>query len=152
MSEMDEMKRLQAARARGDLASFGAAVSGFDQELYGGSDKTQYVTELVDEDMEAAAPTASTTTRVTAASMKQRGAVEREKRNILRQGVGLEDDHDPMSSYRESRGSGLSNTKIADRCVQCWSLLFFPELKYIPHAHTLIYRCITEKVNTSSAA
>lgn len=117
-SEESEIAKLQAAR-KGGKVSLTSAGAGFDQDLYGGDDKSQYVTELpmdgdADDDlmdMDVDGDDTGKGKRALPASARHAAL----QRQLLAQGAARNDGADPMAEYRESRGSGLVNTRISDR-------------------------------------
>jgi hypothetical protein len=115
MSDLnDEIKKLQNERKlftennsteRINLNSTGQH---FDQDLYGGVDKNQYVSSIAadedeeDDDARLAFSNPSTRKRINPS------------RSLINESLG-EDDGSMENHYREQYGSGLVNTRIADR-------------------------------------
>lgn len=111
----EEIRREQEARKRGvGLTDFGA--SGLDSELYGevnvGNDGQQYVSELADEgegDGGDDGGYAGSHPSTRALNLAQRVIADQ----LADGGGGREED--PMAMYRQQGGSGLQNSRVADR-------------------------------------
>jgi splicing factor 3B subunit 1 len=99
----------QMQQERGDLVGLSDKGGHFDKDIYGGKDKYEgFMTELPTEDetyqeFERGSHPSTKSASVNAGS------------EILSQMAAQDGGDDPMEAYREQHGSGLVNTKIADR-------------------------------------
>jgi splicing factor 3B subunit 1 len=131
----EEIRRLQQARAKGLLSSeegedsstqrdglaggskvaLSSVGGGFDSDLYGsGGDKfAGFSRSVVEEEEEEEDDDDEETVRHGGMHpSSRRGAVAQ---SMLKEGAGRDDGDDPFERYREAGGSGLVNTRIADR-------------------------------------
>jgi hypothetical protein len=116
MADQDrEIKALQDARRTVGEGKAGLAADGgkeFDQDIYGGGDKSKYVTELAtDAEQEEAEERAMA--RGGGSHPATRNSITAPK--SLLDDMGQGDGHDPFKQYREESGSGLVDTVIANR-------------------------------------
>jgi hypothetical protein len=104
----EQIKATQAARQAGvGLASAGVE---FDTEIYGNSAKKSYASSL---------PTAAEEREIEEGANAARGGSHPATKNAITAPKSLlemgDDGSDPFKDYREAGGSGLVNTRIADR-------------------------------------
>jgi hypothetical protein len=97
----------QEARRRG-LAALASDRVEFDTELYGSADRRGYAHEIADEEPDQGDEDVGA---------RGRHLAHRVKAEALEAAAagGAGSDYDSLREYRESGGSGLANTRIADR-------------------------------------
>ena len=109
-----EIRKAQAERRAAGLVALTGDVA-FDTDLYGGPDRSAYVTELGDDDADdgthggggSGGSHPTTRAAVSSAAALHAHLIS----EMAADGAGV----DPMAAYRTTHGSGLVNTRIADR-------------------------------------
>jgi hypothetical protein len=106
----ESLAHRQAARQAGVGLSSAGGVE-FDQEIYGGSKKTNYASSLPTEDEEREIEERGATAASGGSHPATKNAITAPQ-SLLDMG---DDGSDPFKDYREAGGSGLVNTRISDR-------------------------------------
>lgn len=117
---MDEIKKVQEERSSGRVALGAKGSAGYDSDIYGEVDRSEYSHFLPDDGQqdEAGDNNGSTDSRNSSSSSHPSSHSRiNPSRDLLDQPIGHEDAA-IISDYRAQYGSGLVNTRIADRETQ----------------------------------